>query len=382
MRTVWPRARVHRALIGSMIVAALCLAAGNVAADEKLEAGETISPDSRLGRYLDSDAMIYSLFQAAVMKDAELNVFCGDNYQIHPGAAVTDRLPLLFPDRLEHPLYGIWLQRFEVTRCETTSVYNAAFFAQTGKEPKMFLWYPGETAVGYDIKSDLMASLRTTARRAVEIARCRNVRVMNTERAGIRRDVEVGGERFASIVDERWTINACQRIVELTVSLRRRHDAQERSFVISASKSRPGWRPAPNAQTATPENAEVLVGAIDLLRQGPNPDAAALVLREADGGNVIAQYAMASLSLEGVGAEGHPTSTAYWALRAAHNGFARAQHLVGSLYEIGYWFPQNYDRAAHWYKRAADNGEEMGRESLDELIAQGLIKPPTKKKRQ
>lgn len=380
MRTVRPSARAHRAWIGSMIVAALCLSANGVAGDEKLAAGETIAPETRMGRYIASDAITYRLFQAAVMKDAELNFFCGDDYQILPGQAVTDRVPLSFPDRLNHPLYGIWLQRFDVTRCKTTSVYNAAFFAQTGEEPKMFLWYPGETAVGYDIKSDLMASLRTAARHAVDRPRCRSIRIMDTQRTGVRRDVEDRGERFASIVDERWTVNACERIIELTISLGRRHNVPDRSFVISVSEPQPRWRPDPNRQTAMPEDAEVLVDAIALLRQGSHPDAGAFILQEASGGNVIAQYAMASLSLEGVGAEGHPTSTAYWALRAAHNGFARAQHLVGSLYEIGYWFPQNYDSAAHWYKRAADNGEEMGRESLNELIAQGLIKPPTKKK--
>lgn len=379
MDTLRTSARGRRGRIGSVTAAVLCLAASGVAGDEKFGAGETIERDTRMGRYIASDAMMYRLFQAAVMQDAELNIYCDEGYEIQPGRATVNGIGILFPDTHAHPVQGLWVQSFDVMRCGSTSLYNAGFYVRRDKEPAVdeeptqIGWYPGET--GIDIRSflDFEKPLRKHTRRAIGLPDCQQIRVVDTKLLTERRDIDVQGQEFASVIDERWTINGCHRIVEMHVSFRLKKGEGRKTFTIETAQSPADWRRDENRQTASPEDAEVLLPAIRALNSRADPEALAFVLQAARTGNIIAQYTMASLTLEGGATARDPTSAAYWALRAAMNGFGRAQHLVGSFYEIGFWFPQSYTRAARWYRRAARNGEAMGQESLDDLVSRGLI---------
>lgn len=80
-------------------------------------------------------------------------------------------------------------------------------------------------------------------------------------------------------------------------------------------------------------------------------------LREAaSGGDMTAQFIVASHYLDGRNVQQDFTKAAYWYEQAASRGLGPAQYRLATLFERGKGVPQDVAAALQWYERAADAG--------------------------
>ena len=84
-----------------------------------------------------------------------------------------------------------------------------------------------------------------------------------------------------------------------------------------------------------------------------SPSAIHNMLREANSGNVLAQYSAAVAYLTGLGVECDPRQGANWMEQAAMSGLPQAQYSYALLAQWGFGASQSQKTARHWYRSAA-----------------------------
>lgn len=94
--------------------------------------------------------------------------------------------------------------------------------------------------------------------------------------------------------------------------------------------------------------------------------------KEAEQGNVRAQFELAGAYYNGNGVARHPFEGARWLLRAAEQGYAPAQCDLGAMYVRGVGVEQSYQEALKWLRKAAEQGDALAQHSLGSIYAKGF----------
>src|SRR5215469_1640107 len=99
------------------------------------------------------------------------------------------------------------------------------------------------------------------------------------------------------------------------------------------------------------------------------------LLKQAQNGDRIAQFNVASRYLEGVEVPQDYKDAAIWCERAADQGLAAAQFMMGFLYEQGKGVHRDYAQALNYYRAAADQGHAPAANNLGGLYLHGFGVP-------
>ncbi|KIX14964.1 tetratricopeptide repeat protein [Dethiosulfatarculus sandiegensis] len=91
-------------------------------------------------------------------------------------------------------------------------------------------------------------------------------------------------------------------------------------------------------------------------KRGEPLKAVELYLKDAELGNVAAQFNVAKLYFLGLGTPKDYKQAAKWYRKAAEQGFAAAQYYLGFMCYHGKGMPQDYSQAAQWWVKAAEQG--------------------------
>ncbi len=110
---------------------------------------------------------------------------------------------------------------------------------------------------------------------------------------------------------------------------------------------------------------------LEAWEQGNYAEAAALLQPLAERGFVEAQYLLAIMHEEGLGASRNPAEAAKWFLIAASRGHADSRYRLGILCAEGRGIPQNHTDAAMWLRSAAGQGHTDARQCVGGLYASG-----------
>lgn len=97
----------------------------------------------------------------------------------------------------------------------------------------------------------------------------------------------------------------------------------------------------------------------------------ALLMPIAAGGDVVAQYYLASLHDAGLGVERNAAEAAYWYRQAAINGHPDAQYNLGVAYSRGDGVQRDMTDAARWWRAAALTGSLNAQFNLGLIYAHG-----------
>jgi TPR repeat protein len=117
--------------------------------------------------------------------------------------------------------------------------------------------------------------------------------------------------------------------------------------------------------------ADQLTGGEAAYNRGDYATAMRLLGPIAEQGNDAAQFALATMYLNGQGVVQDNEQAARWLRRAADQGDAAAQYLLGHMYALGMGGPQNYVQAQLWIEKAADQGYADAQVSLGDIYYEG-----------
>lgn len=104
---------------------------------------------------------------------------------------------------------------------------------------------------------------------------------------------------------------------------------------------------------------------------GKYEEAFQILERLAKAGDARAQYDIALMYLQGIGAKQNPQQGGYWMMQSAENGNVHAMVEIGGRFENGVNAEQNLLAAFSWYRRAAQAGDPIGRYRLALLYEAG-----------
>ncbi len=132
----------------------------------------------------------------------------------------------------------------------------------------------------------------------------------------------------------------------------------------------------PSAQKTIPGSDPIVVGSIVAPKgsaaPAPESQASLAALREqAEAGNAVAQYDLASRYAEGRSMARDLKLAADWYEKAAARGLAPAAYRLGSLYEKGLGVTRDFARAKSLYQKAAEQGHSHAMHNLAVLLAEG-----------
>jgi uncharacterized protein len=94
--------------------------------------------------------------------------------------------------------------------------------------------------------------------------------------------------------------------------------------------------------------------------------------KEAEQGNVQAQYHLGGAYYNGSGVAKDPVEGAKWLLKAAERGHIQAQCDLGFMYQKGFGVEQSYQDTLKWYRMAAEQGDALAQHNLGSLNAKGF----------
>ena len=94
--------------------------------------------------------------------------------------------------------------------------------------------------------------------------------------------------------------------------------------------------------------------------------------KEAEQGNVEAQYNLGGAYYNGSGVAKNPVEGAKWLLKAAEGGHIHAQCDLGVMYQKGVGVEQSYRDTLKWYRMAAEQGDALAQHDLGSLNAKGF----------
>jgi TPR repeat protein len=96
-----------------------------------------------------------------------------------------------------------------------------------------------------------------------------------------------------------------------------------------------------------------------------------LLHEAAEGGDVAAQFQLATAYYMGQGVPQNQAEAVKWYLKLAHKGFAAAQHNLAVAYSRGEGVPQSDESAFGWYLKAAQQGDSRAQNNLGHLYKKG-----------
>jgi len=88
------------------------------------------------------------------------------------------------------------------------------------------------------------------------------------------------------------------------------------------------------------------------------------LIKEAEAGNVDAQYDLAYCYWDGDGVEKDLHKAVYWFTKSAEQGFADAQYNIALCYKTGKGIKKDLDKAAEWFAKAAEQGDADAQYSM------------------
>lgn len=88
-------------------------------------------------------------------------------------------------------------------------------------------------------------------------------------------------------------------------------------------------------------------------------------------GDVLAQYRLGLMYVNGDGVEKDYAESVKWFSRAAIQGYAPAQTSLGVRFEKGQGVRRNYAEAVRWYRHGAESGEPMAQYRLGRMYTLG-----------
>lgn len=106
------------------------------------------------------------------------------------------------------------------------------------------------------------------------------------------------------------------------------------------------------------------------------------IINHANKGDVLAQYLLGKLYLNGVGVPLNPQQGLTWLTKSAKLGNKLAQFRLGEMYEKGNLVKKNKEQAVKWYKLAAINGFSEGNQRIKAMQApKSTVESPLKAKK-
>ena len=100
-------------------------------------------------------------------------------------------------------------------------------------------------------------------------------------------------------------------------------------------------------------------------------NAAEIVRKSAESGDVEAQCNLADRYYNGSGVEKDYSKTVEWYVKAAEQGYASAQYNLGNMYYSGKGVEQDYAKAVEWYRKAAEQGYADAQNCLGNMFFKG-----------
>ena len=94
-------------------------------------------------------------------------------------------------------------------------------------------------------------------------------------------------------------------------------------------------------------------------------------LKNAEQGDVIAQYNLGSMYDNGKGTTQNYKQAFYWYKKSAEQGNAYAQYNIADMYKNGEGTTQNYKQAFYWYKKSAEQGNAYAQYNLGVMYYNG-----------
>ena len=95
-------------------------------------------------------------------------------------------------------------------------------------------------------------------------------------------------------------------------------------------------------------------------------------LKDANQGNVYAQYNVALMYIGGWDVKRDYAKAAEWCRKAADNGYAKAQSYLGYMYAHGLGVKQNYSKAVELYRKVAEQGNDVAQNNLGYMYQHSL----------
>jgi uncharacterized protein len=109
--------------------------------------------------------------------------------------------------------------------------------------------------------------------------------------------------------------------------------------------------------------------------KGPSETAVASrvadLMTKAEGNDATAEYALAQIYANGIGAPASPTEEHNWLERSAHHGNVQAQYELGIALRDGRGTVQDFDEARRWLQRAAERGNAKAQFALGLMYRAG-----------
>ena len=99
---------------------------------------------------------------------------------------------------------------------------------------------------------------------------------------------------------------------------------------------------------------------------------AAITLKEAEKGNVIAQFNMAFFYAKGIGVEKDEKQAVYWYQKAATLGHCSSQYHLSNYYWNGIGAPKDGKQAIIWCQKAAKQGHNTAQYNLGNCYHYGI----------
>lgn len=123
----------------------LVLASSNSHAERAADI-KALPKDSRILAYLTDKSATKALYELGSNWDKKLGIGCSGEYsvKVHPAYIVVLK-PIDFPNETKHPTDGIWLYKFELSRCGSAKIYSALVVAQKEGAPRFIEFVPGTT---------------------------------------------------------------------------------------------------------------------------------------------------------------------------------------------------------------------------------------------
>lgn len=104
-------------------------------------------------------------------------------------------------------------------------------------------------------------------------------------------------------------------------------------------------------------SAGVLDDGLTAYQAGNYVKAEQIFRKEAEKGNVKAQFSLAAMYYDGVGVTQSDKEAFHWFEKAANKGQMSAATFLGDMYNSGRGVTQSFNQAYVWYRRAAERGD-------------------------
>jgi hypothetical protein len=172
------------------------------------------NPDSKFFRYVNAYIVSSALYQEALKINESMHFSCSDEYHILPGE-VTIIQPIIFDEKFQHPVSGLWLHRYRVERCGKEIIYNTYIASRKGAPPKIIRGVNGLTNVSLRYLLDVIISVYQYANTQYgpcpEGSKNPTPFVYDTE-------LDTSTNSSDQKWSERWSVGICNKIVTIGIN--------------------------------------------------------------------------------------------------------------------------------------------------------------------